>query len=126
MLAKCISCAVTGIDAHKVDVELDLAEGLPSFNIIGLPDTAIRESRDRIKFAIKNSGFRFPRGRLTVNLAPANIKKVGSGFDLPIALSLLSALGTIDQSKLLEYVICGELSLDGKLKEIQGALPISL
>ena len=126
MLAKCISCAVTGIDAHKVDVELDLAEGLPSFNIIGLPDTAIRESRDRIKFAIKNSGYRFPRGKLTVNLAPANIKKVGSGFDLPIALSLLSALGIVDQVKLLEYVICGELSLDGKLKEIKGALPISL
>jgi len=126
MLAKSLSCSVIGIDAYKVDVEVDIAEGLPAFNIIGLPDTAIRESKDRIKFAIKNSGYRFPRGKITVNLAPANIRKEGSGFDLPITLSLLSALGIIRQDKLLEFAICGELSLDGKLKAIRGALPMSL
>lgn len=126
MIAKALSCSVVGIDAYKVDVEVDLAEGLPAFNIIGLPDTSIRESKDRIKFAIKNSGYMFPRGKITVNLAPANIKKEGSGFDLPIALSILSALGVLGQERLLEFAICGELSLDGKLKEIKGALPISL
>ena len=126
MLAKSLSCSVIGIDAYKVDVEVDIAEGLPAFNIIGLPDTAIRESKDRIKFAIKNSGYRFPKGKITVNLAPANIRKEGSGFDLPITLSLLSALGIINQDKLLEFAISGELSLDGKLKEIKGALPMSL
>ncbi len=126
MLAKSLSCSIIGIDAHKVDVEVDIAEGLPAFNIIGLPDTAIRESKDRIKFAIKNSGYRFPRGKITVNLAPANIRKEGSGFDLPITLSLLSGFGIINQDRLLEFAVCGELSLDGKLKEIRGALPMSL
>ena len=126
MIAKSLSCSVLGIDAYRIDVEVDIAEGLPSFNIIGLPDTAIRESRDRIKFAIKNSGYRFPRGKITVNLAPANIKKEGSGFDLPITLSLLCALGVINQDKLVEFASSGELSLDGKLKQIKGALPIAL
>ncbi|MEE9500380.1 MAG: YifB family Mg chelatase-like AAA ATPase [Candidatus Omnitrophota bacterium] len=126
MIAKLLSCSVIGIDAYKVDVEVDIAQGLPAFSIIGLPDTAIRESRDRIKFAIKNSGYRFPKGKITVNLAPANIKKEGSGFDLPIALSLLCAVGIINQDRLSEFAICGELSLDGNLKEIKGALPISI
>jgi magnesium chelatase family protein len=126
MIAKSLSCTVTGINARRVDVEVDMAQGLPAFNIIGLPDTPIRESRDRIKFAIKNSGYQFPHGKITVNLAPANIRKEGSGFDLPIALSLLCLAGIVDQSRLLEFAICGELSLDGKLKEIKGALPISI
>jgi len=126
MIAKALSCTVVGIEAEKVEVEVDLAEGLPSFSIIGLPDTAIRESKDRIKFAIKNSGYRFFKGRVTVNLAPATVKKGGSGFDLPIALALLCASGTIKEERLVEFAICGELSLDGRLKEIKGALPISL
>lgn len=127
MIAKSLSCSVIGIEAYKIDVEADITSGnLPSFNIIGLPDTAIRESRDRIKFALKNSGYKLPAQKITVNLAPANIKKEGSGFDLPIALSLLSAMGIISQEKLLECAICGELSLDGKLKEIRGALPTSI
>ncbi|MFH1593693.1 MAG: YifB family Mg chelatase-like AAA ATPase, partial [Candidatus Omnitrophota bacterium] len=126
MIAKSLSCCVVGIDACKVDVEVDIAEGLPSFNIIGLPDAAIRESRDRIKFAIKNSGFTFPRGKITVNLAPANVKKSGSSFDLPIALSLLCIAGAIEQPDLSECAFCGELSLDGRLKGVRGALPISL
>ena len=111
MIAKSLSCTVIGIEAYKVDVEVDLAEGLPAFNIIGLPDAAIRESRDRIKFAIKNSKYRFPKGKVTVNLAPANIKKGGSGFDLPIAIALLSAIGIIKEERLLEFAACGELSL---------------
>ncbi len=126
MVGKCISCAIIGLDTYRVEVEVDIAEGLRAFNIIGLPDAAIRESRDRIKFAIKNSGYFFPKGRITVNLAPANIKKTGSAFDLPIALAILCALGIINQEKLLEYAFCGELSLEGSLKEIRGALPISL
>lgn len=126
MIAKSLSCTVVGIDAYKVDVEVDIARGLASFNIIGLPDTAIRESRDRIKFAIKNSGYTFPKGKITVNLAPANIKKEGSGFDLPIAVSLLCAIGIVNQDRVLEFAICGELSLDGRLKEIRGALPMSI
>lgn len=125
MIAKSVSSSLVGMDTYRVDVEVDIAEGLPAFNIIGLPDTSIRESKDRIKFAIKNSGFTFPRGKITVNLAPANTKKIGSGFDLPIALSLLCALGYLDQGRLSEFVICGELSLDGKLKEIKGALAMS-
>ena len=127
MIAKSLSCAVVGIDAYEVDVEVNVAGGsLPGFNIIGLPDTAIRESRDRIKFAIKNSGYMFPNGKITVNLAPANIKKGGSGFDLPIALSLLSVQGIVDQERLLEFATSGELSLDGSLKEIRGVLPMAL
>ncbi len=126
MISKAISCVAIGIEAHLIDVEINIADGLPSFNIIGLPDNAIRESRDRIKFAIKNSGFLFPKGRITVNLAPANIKKEGSGFDLPIALSILCALGSVKEEKLASHALCGELSLDGKLKEIRGALPIVL
>jgi len=127
MIAKSLSCSVIGIDAYRVEVEVNIAGGtLPAFNIIGLPDAAIRESRDRIKFAIKNSGFDFPRGKITVNLAPANVKKAGSGFDLPIALSLLCISGEVKQERLLEFAFCGELSLEGKLKEIRGGLPMSL
>lgn len=126
MITKSLSCTVIGVDAYKIDVEVDIAAGLPSFKIIGLPDTAIRESSDRIKFAIKNSGYTLPRGKITVNLAPANTKKEGSGFDLAIALSILCITGIVSQEKLLEFVFCGELSLDGKLKEIRGALPVSI
>ena len=124
-IAKIFSSSVIGIDAYEVEVETDIAEGLPAFNIVGLPDTAIKESRDRIKSAIKNSDFMFPMKKITVNLAPANLKKEGSCFDLPIALSILSAVGIIDYSRLSEYIFCGELSLDGKLKPINGILPIA-
>ncbi len=92
MLAKVETCCTSGIDAYLVDVEVDIAGGLPCFSIVGLPDTAIRESRDRIKAAIKNSGFQFPSKRITVNLAPANIKKGGPGFDLPISIGILVAM----------------------------------
>ncbi len=123
--AKIFSSCVVGVDAYTVEVETDISEGLPAFHIVGLPDTAIKESRDRIKSAIKNSGFVFPMKRITINLAPAGIRKEGACFDLPIALSILAAMGLIDHSKFSEYVFCGELSLDGRLKPISGILPIA-
>ncbi|HNX91387.1 MAG TPA: YifB family Mg chelatase-like AAA ATPase [Candidatus Omnitrophota bacterium] len=125
MLAKVYSGCITGTEAHTIDVEVDIvASGLPSFSIIGLPDTSIRESRDRIRSAIKNSSLTFPAKRITVNLSPAGIKKEGAGFDLPIALGVLSATGVLSQDELSGIVFCGELSLNGKLKPFRGALPL--
>ena len=95
MLAKVLSSAVAGIDAYVVEVEVDIAQGLPTFTTVGLPEAAVKESKERVKSAIKNSGYIFPDDRITVNLAPADIKKEGTGFDLPIALGILSANGTI-------------------------------
>jgi magnesium chelatase family protein len=115
-----------GVDAYEVTVETYIGEGLPGFNIVGLPDTAIRESRDRIKAAIRNSAFSFPAKKITINLAPADIRKEGSAFDLPIALSILASEGLIDAAALDGTIFCGELSLDGELKPIKGALPIAM
>ncbi|MDD5449447.1 MAG: YifB family Mg chelatase-like AAA ATPase [Candidatus Omnitrophica bacterium] len=126
MLAKINSACVPGIDACRVTVEVDIANGMPSFSIVGLPDTAIKESRDRIRSAIKNSGFDFPTKRITVNLAPADVKKEGAGFDLPIAVAILVATNTLQTEKYKDYIICGELSLNGEVKPIKGALPIAL
>lgn len=126
MIARIYSSCVIGIDACEVTVEADIGAGLPGFNIVGLPDPAIRESRDRIKAAIRNSGYLFPSKKITVNLAPADIKKEGASFDLPIALAVLSVENIIDSSKFSDFVFCGELSLDGRLKSIKGALPIAM
>lgn len=126
MIAKIYTSCVLGIDAYEVTAEVDIGGGLPGFNIVGLPDMAIRESRDRIKAAIRNSGFSFPSTKIIVNLAPANLRKEGASFDLPVALSILSTEGLIDYTKLNNYVFCGELSLDGKVKPIKGALPIAM
>ncbi|MFH1665508.1 MAG: YifB family Mg chelatase-like AAA ATPase [Candidatus Omnitrophota bacterium] len=126
MLSKVNSGCVFGIDAYPVDVEVDLTGGLPCFSVVGLPDTAIRESRDRIRSAIRNSGFDFPDGKITVNLSPADIKKEGAGFDLPIAIGILAATGYIRQEELEGHIFCGELSLNGRLKSFRGALPIAL
>ncbi len=126
MIAKIFSSCVIGVEAHEVTVETDTGGGLPGINIVGLPDAAIKESRDRIKSAIKNSDFSFPTRKITINLAPADIKKEGSSFDLPIALSVLASEGIIDSSLLSDSIFCGELSLDGKLKPIKGALPIAM
>ncbi|MDD5496777.1 MAG: YifB family Mg chelatase-like AAA ATPase [Candidatus Omnitrophica bacterium] len=126
MIAKIYSSYVNGIDAHEVTVETDVGAGLPGFNIVGLPDTSIRESRDRIKLAIKNSNFSFPTRKITINLAPADIKKEGSSFDLPVALSVLASEGIVEWPPLRNIVFCGELSLDGRVKPIKGALPIAL
>ncbi len=126
MLAKVLSSSVFGIDAYVVEVEVDITMGLPAFATVGLPDGAVRESKDRVKSAIKNSGYRFPPHRITVNLAPADIKKEGAGFDLPMALGILSATGLINQEQLKHYLVIGELSLDGNVKPTKGALPMAL
>ncbi len=126
MIAKIFSACVIGVDAHEVTVETDIGGGLPGINIVGLPDAAIKESRDRIKSAIKNSGFSFPTRKITINLAPADIRKEGSSFDLPIALSVLASEDVIDSRAMADLVFCGELSLDGKLKPIKGALPVAM
>jgi magnesium chelatase family protein len=126
VLAKVFSSTLVGVDACLIEVEVDLANGLPTFTTVGLPDTAIRESRDRVKAAMMNSGFPFPLKRITVNLAPAHLRKEGTAFDLPIALGLLQAAGYIDADALHRYVVVGELSLDGRVKAVTGAMPTAL
>ncbi|NQS88342.1 YifB family Mg chelatase-like AAA ATPase, partial [Patescibacteria group bacterium] len=126
MLAKVYSSALLGIDAYPVEVEVDISPGLPNFNIVGLPDLAIKEARERVTSAIKNSQFPFPTRKITVNLAPADIKKEGSSFDLPIAVGILKATGVIGENSLSSYIILGELSLDGIVRRINGTLSITL
>ncbi len=126
MLAKVLSSAVLGIDAYRVEVEVDITSGLPTFTTVGLPETSVKESKERVKSAISNSGYRFPDDRITVNLAPADIKKEGTGFDLPIALGILAATGIIPQKIITKYLILGELSLDGRVKPVRGSLPMAL
>jgi magnesium chelatase family protein len=126
MLSKVYSGCVTGMEASSVDVEIDISGGLPAFSVIGLPDASIRESRDRIRSAIKNSGFGFPAKKITVNLSPADTKKAGAGFDLPIAVGILAAMDVINTKDLDGILFCGELSLNGKLKPFRGALPLAI
>lgn len=126
MIAKTYSSAISGIDAYVVQVEVDITRGLPAFATVGLPEGAVRESKDRVKSAIKNSGFEFPSHRITVNLAPADIKKEGSAFDLPIAIGILAATGLFSSSSISSYLILGELSLNGEIKPIRGTLPTAL
>ena len=126
VLARVLSGAVIGIDAYVVEVEVDIASGLPAFTTVGLPETAVKESKERVKSAIANSGYRFPDDRITVNLAPANVKKEGTGFDLPIALGILTATGLIAASIITHYLILGELSLDGRIKPVRGSLPMAM
>jgi magnesium chelatase family protein len=131
MLFKTLSAAVYGIDAYVVDVEIDLTPKAgdslaPSFTMVGLPDTAVRESRERIRAAINNCGFFFPIHRVTVNLAPADVKKEGSSFDLPIAVGILGANGDLQRDALTDTVIVGELSLDGRVRPVKGALSIAV
>lgn len=126
MLANVVSAAIVGVDAHLVDVEVDISSGLPQFSIVGLPDATVRESRDRVRAALKNSGFRFPVKKITVNLAPANIKKEGAGLDLAIALGILAAEEILPADAVKGHVCVGELSLDGRLKPIPGALSIGV
>ena len=123
MLSIIKSAALMGIDSYPVDVEVDLSNGLPAFDIVGLPDSAVKESRERVRTAIRNSGFSFPVKRITVNLAPADTKKEGAIFDLPIAIALLIAMEVITPANLSDYAFLGELSLSGKLNSIKGILP---
>lgn len=126
MLAKVRSVALVGLDAHLIDVEVDIAGGLPQFSVVGLPDTTVRESRDRVRAALKNTGFHFPAKRITVNLAPADIKKEGAGLDLAIAIGILLAEEVIGTDSVTQRVLVGELSLDGQIKPVSGALSIGL
>lgn len=126
MLAKVNSAALYGIDALRVGVEIDLASGLPQLATVGLPEGAVKESKDRIRAAVKNCGYTFPAKRITINLAPADIKKEGSAYDLPMAIGILAAEGTIEKKLLDDYFLIGELSLDGSVKAVRGALPIAM
>jgi len=126
MLARIHSSATIGIDAHPILVEVDVARGLPSFSTVGLPDNAVKESKDRVKSAIKNSGYAFPARRITVNLAPADVKKEGTSFDLPLAVGILLAEGYIKRDNLDDYIFAGELSLDGSIRPVRGAISLSM
>jgi len=126
LLANVLSSAVIGIDAYLIEVEVDIMPGLPTFTTVGLPEASVKESKERVKSAINNSGFIFPDDRITVNLAPANIKKEGTGFDLPIALGILAATNIISQEVISKYLILGELSLDGRIKPVKGSLPMAI
>jgi magnesium chelatase family protein len=126
MYSRLTSFSVFGINAFEVEIETHLENALPAFLMVGLPDSAVRESRERVSAAIKNSGYVYPNKKITVNLAPADVRKEGSAFDLPIAIGILSAMGIIEASHLEKTVILGELALDGSLRPIHGALPIAL
>jgi len=126
MIAKIKSATVEGVNGLLVEVEVDIAFGLPYFAMVGLPEAAVRESKDRVKAAIKNSGYEFPAHRITVNLAPADLKKAGTAFDLPIAVGIVAAGGLVPEFKLNRYLLLGELSLDGRVRPVPGVLPIVL
>jgi magnesium chelatase family protein len=126
MLSKVYSAAIQGIEAYPVEVEVSTGVGDPAIVVVGLPDAAVKESRDRVKTALENSGFRHPRGRTTVNLAPADVKKEGPSFDLPIALGILAATEQVEAHTLSDFVVVGELALSGHVRAVRGALPIAL
>ncbi len=126
MLASFRTAAVFGIDAYPVFVEVDVSFGMPGFTMVGLPDASVRESRDRVRSAIRNSGFEFPPHRITVNLAPADIRKAGASFDLPIALGILAAQGAVARRHVNDLVLVGELSLDGSIQTVRGVLPVAI
>src|SRR5207247_212976 len=123
MLAKTNSCAVIGLDGEIVDVEVDISHGLTAFNVVGLPDKPVQEARERVRSAIRNSGYSFSNQRITVNLAPADLRKEGPAYDLPIAVGILMASGQVPET--IECALfLGELSLDGRLRHTQGILPM--
>lgn len=126
VLAMLRSAAIFGVEACPVQVEVDAAVGMPGLTLVGLPDTSVRESRDRVRTAIRNSGFPFPRHRLTVNLAPADVRKIGAAFDLPIALGILAADGQVQRRQIDDWLVLGELSLDGSIQSTRGVLPIAV
>src|SRR2546421_4726924 len=126
MLAKIYSAAVYGVDAYEVEIEVNGARGDPHIIIVGLPDTAVKESKDRVTTAIQNSGYHWPRGRTTINLAPADVKKEGPSFDLPIALGMVAASDEIDTAAFENFSFVGELALDGAVRAVKGVLPVAL
>jgi len=126
MVANIITGAVIGIEGHKIVVEVDISNALPGMAIVGLPDAAVSEAKERIRSAIKNSGYAFPTKKIVINLAPADIRKEGSGFDLPMAVGVLASNGELDEEKLIDTAFLGELSLNGNLRRINGILPTVL
>ena len=126
MLARILSSAVIGIDAILIEVEVDLAKGLPCISVVGLPEGAVREGRERVMAALHNSGFELPPRKITINLAPADVRKEGSAFDLPIAVGMLAANGDIHTQLLSDTCLVGELGLDGDVRPVRGVLPIVL
>ena len=126
MVSQVISGTTVGIEGHKIIIETDMAGGLPGIVMVGLPDAAVNEARERIRGAFRNSGLTFPVSKVVINLAPADLKKEGSGYDLPMAVGILSANGEIDMSKLEDTAFIGELSLDGSVRSVNGVLPIVL
>lgn len=124
MSIKIISATQNGLEGLLIEVEVDISKGLPSFSIVGLADTSVKESKERVRSAILNSGYDFPLGRITINLAPADMKKIGSLLDLPIALGILMESNQIEHNKVNDYIIFGELSLSGELKAVKGSIPI--
>ena len=121
MLAKVSSGAVLGVDAYRVEVEVDLSNGVPNFSVVGLGDTAVQEARERVRAAVKNAGFEFPLRRITVNLAPADVRKEGPLYDLPIAVAILVASGQVP-NHFTDAALAGELSLEGRLRHVAGVL----
>ena len=126
MVSKVFTSSLYGIDGIRVEVEVDITHGLPSFNVVGLPEPSVKESRERVRAAIHNAGFEFPNDRIIVNLAPADVRKEGSSYDLPVAIGMLAAMGIFGGRRLDDLLITGELSLDGRIKGIRGVLPMAL
>ena len=126
MISSIKTISLNGLDGSLVEVQTDISAGLPNFEIVGLPDISVRESKERIKVAIKNSGYEFPSRKIIVNLAPANTRKEGTSYDLPIAIGILSSLGKISEKNLENTMFIGELSLDGKIDRINGVLPMCI
>ncbi|MDP8256398.1 MAG: YifB family Mg chelatase-like AAA ATPase [Candidatus Alcyoniella australis] len=126
MLATAISAAVLGIDAIEIEVEVDASLGLPGINVVGMPDGAVKESRDRVRSALRNQGYSVPSRKITINLAPADVRKEGAAYDLPIAVGILASARVIPVDCLSRFMLLGELSLDGRVKGVRGALPATL
>ena len=126
MLARVFSAAVQGIEAYPIEVEVNAGWGETIIVIVGLPDAAVKESRDRVTTALGNSGFKFPMGRTTINLAPADVKKEGPSFDLPIALGMLAASEQIETDQLDNFIIVGELALTGAVRSVKGVLSVAI
>src|SRR3954454_545590 len=122
MLASMATFAIEGVDSHEVTVEVDVRQGLPAFTLVGLPDAAVREARERVRAALLNSGLQFPQQRLTANLAPADVRKAGPGFDLALALAVLVASGQVPADEFGRCAAVGELSLSGALRPVRGAV----
>lgn len=126
MLTRVFSAAIQGVDALEVEIEVNTGPGEPKIIVVGLPDTAVKESKDRVTTAISNSGFRWPRERTTINLAPADIKKEGPSFDLPIALGMVAAAQSANLPRLERCLVAGELALTGEIRPVKGALPMAI